>query len=534
MPISEIKSVIQSGKTALGIELGSSRIKAVLLDHRGNLLASGCYAWENQLEAGIWTYHLEQALIGLSKCYCEIADYIKSKYGICLMKIGVIGVSAMMHGYLVFDSKNRLLVPFRTWRNTITKTSSEILTELFNYNIPQRWCIAHLYQAILNNEKHINDISFITTLSGYVHWRLTGKKCLGIGDASGMFPMDYVAKDYNQHMIEQFNSLIKKEMLPWKLQQLLPDILVAGEKAGKLTKEGAEILDPSGKLQPGIPFCPPEGDAATGMVATNSIAPKMGNISAGTSVFASIVLEKSLSKAYSQIDIVATPEGLPAAMVHCNNCTSDLNAWIGLFQECLECFGVYPDQDKLYDVLYHKISLGDKSCKGFLAYNYLSGEHITGIDEGRPLFCRMPESQMNLADFFRTHVYTSFATLKLGLDILTTKEAVTIKKMIGHGGFFKSGQVGQKIMASVVGSPVSVLENAGEGGAWGIALLASFMKWKKAGETLQGYLKNKIFCSIKGCVEMPSDEDIKGFNCFMKRYKAGFLLEKTAIDNVIM
>lgn len=439
----------------------------------------------------------------------------------------------MMHGYLAFDENDELLVPFRTWRNTITEEASEKLTELFSYHIPQRWSIAHLYQAILNGEEHVKDVRYITTLAGYIHWKLTGKKVLGNGDAAGMFPIDIATKKFNEKMMDQFDELTAEKNFPWKIREILPEVLVAGEDAGVLTEEGAKLLDPTGTLQSGIPMCPPEGDAGTGMVATNSVAVRTGNVSAGTSVFAMAVLEKDLTKPYEEIDLVTTPAGDLVAMVHCNNCTSDLNAWVNLFKEFAQNFGVEDvDMDQLYGTLYNKALEGDKDCGGLLAYNYFSGEHITGFEAGRPLFARTPDSKLSLANFMRVHLYTALGALKTGLDILLKEENVKLDKILGHGGLFKTKGVGQKIMAGAVGVPVSVMETAGEGGAWGIALLASYMVNKAENETLDDYLNSKVFAGNAGSEMEPDAEDVKGFDAFIERYKKGLPIERAAVENL--
>lgn len=528
----ETKTAIQEGRTALGIELGSTRIKAVLIDEKGTPLASGSYDWENQLVDGIWTYDLSQVWKGLSESYQSLVADVKEKYDTALTNVGSLGISAMMHGYLAFDEDGELLVPFRTWRNTMTGQAVKVLTDLFQYNIPQRWSIAHLYQAVLNGEEHVKKVRYITTLAGYVHWKLTGEKVLGIGDASGMLPIDSNSNDYNQRMIGQFDELMAEKQYTWKLAGILPRVLAAGEDAGKLTEEGARLLDVTGALKPGIALCPPEGDAGTGMVATNSVAKRTGNVSAGTSVFAMVVMERELSRVYPQIDMVTTPDGSPVAMVHCNNCTSDLNAWVSLFEECLKSFGLKPDKNKLYETLYLQALLGDKDCGGLLAYNYLSGEHITGLNEGRPLFVRMPNANMNLANFMRIHLYTSLGALKTGLDILVKEEKVVIDTMMGHGGFFKTREVGQRVMAAAVGAPVSVMETAGEGGAWGIALLAAYMKGKQEQESLGDYLERRIFAGQTGYVVKPDREDMEGFEDFMKRYQAGLPIEHAAVETL--
>lgn len=532
MEMNEIKKAIEGGKTVLGIELGSTRIKAVLIGEDNTPIASGSHDWENSYINNIWTYSLEDVWTGVQDSYKNMAEEVKQKYGVTLQTIGAIGFSAMMHGYMVFNKAGELLVPFRTWRNTITEKASEELTKLFNYHIPQRWSIAHLYQAILNEEEHVADIDFQTTLEGYVHWKLTGQKVIGIGEASGMFPIDINTNNYNAHMLEQFDELVADKNFSWKLKDIFPKVLLAGDNAGTLTEEGAKLLDITGELKSGIPLCPPEGDAGTGMVATNSIAKRTGNISAGTSVFAMIVLEKDLSKAYEEIDLVTTPTGNLVAMVHCNNCTSDLNAWVGLFKEFSEAMGIEVDMDKLFETLYNKALEGDSDCGGLLAYNYFSGEHITGFEEGRPLFVRTPESKFNLANFMRVHLFTSLGALKTGLDILLKEECVQVDEILGHGGLFKTKEVGQKIMAAAIDAPVSVMETAGEGGAWGIALLASYMVNKAKNETLDDYLEQKVFAGKVGTKVYPDAKNVKGFNEFMKRYTKGLLIERAAVDNL--
>ena len=524
------KEIIKEGRTSLGIEFGSTRIKAVLIEEGGIPLASGSYEWENQYINGIWTYDLNDVWKGLQSCYQDLVADVKEKYDVELTQIGSIGFSAMMHGYLAFDKEDHLLVPFRTWRNTITEEAADKLTKEFNYNIPQRWSIAHLYQAILNREEHVKDIAFFTTLAGYVHYKLTGKMVLGVGDASGMFPIDVKIGNYDQAMINQFNDLISEKEFSWKLEEILPEVLMAGEVAGTLTKEGALLLDPSGKLKEGILVCPPEGDAGTGMVATNSVGVRTGNISAGTSVFAMIVLEKELSKVYPEIDLVTTPDGALVAMVHCNNCTSDLNAWINIFDQFAKSIGAEIDKNTLFSVLYNKALEGDADCGGLISYNYFSGEPVTGFDEGAPLFVRKAEDQFNLANFMRAHLYSSLAALKAGLDLLFKSESVKIDKMFGHGGLFKTKGVGQRIAAAAMNTSVSVMETAGEGGAWGIALLADYMKNKDASESLQDYLNQKVFSGQSGSSMEPVKEDVEGFDQFMKRYMAGLKIEHAAVD----
>jgi sugar (pentulose or hexulose) kinase len=526
----DIQKAIDGGKTVLGIELGSTRIKAVLIGEDHKPIASGSHDWENQYENGLWTYSLEDVWKGLQESYRNLNNEVTGKYNTTLKAIGAIGFSAMMHGYMAFDKDGNLLVPFRTWRNTMTGQASEQLTDLFQFNIPQRWSIAHLHQAILNKEPHVRDISHLTTLAGYVHWKLTGQKVLGVGEASGMFPIDSKINDYDEGRIKQFNERLKAENISWKLEDILPKVLLAGDAAGVLAEEGAKLLDPTGELQSGIPFCPPEGDAGTGMVATNSVAERTGNVSAGTSVFAMIVLEKALSKLYPEIDMVTTPTGKPVAMVHSNNCTSDLNAWVDLFQEFTDAIGVEMSESKLYETLYQKALTGDADGGGLLAYNYVSGEHITHLEEGRPLFVRTPESHFTLSNFMRAHLFSSLGALKIGMDILFEQEKVKIDQLLGHGGFFKTKGVGQKVMAAAMNVPVSVMETASEGGAWGIALLASYMLHKSTKESLEAWLSSKVFADENGMTIDPDPRDVDGFKAFMERYKKGLVIERTAVD----
>ena len=518
----EIRERIKAGKAVLGIELGSTRIKAVLIDEDKSPIASGSYDWENQYVDHIWTYDIDEVWKGLQGCYEGLVNDVQEKYDVRLTSLAAAGISAMMHGYLAFNENGELLVPFRTWRNTITGEASEKLSE--------RWSIAHLYQAVLNGEEHVKDVRFITTLSGYIHWKLTGQKVLGSGDAAGMFPINIADKDYDSGMLDKFDALVAEKDFPWKIRDLLPTVLVAGQDAGCLTAEGAKLLDPSGSLKPGIPMCPPEGDAGTGMTATNSVAVRTGNVSAGTSVFAMAVLEKDLSKPYEEIDLVTTPAGDLVAMVHCNNCTSDLNAWVGLFREFAETFGMEVDMDRLFGTLYHKALEGDPDCGGLLAYNYFSGEHITGFDEGRPLFVRSPESRFNLANFMKVHLYTSLGALKTGMDILLKKENVTLDRMMGHGGLFKTKGVGQRILAGAINTPVYVMETAGEGGAWGIALLADYLVHREDKESLTDYLAEKVFHEAKGSGMDPVEEDVAGYEKFMEKYTRGLVIERAAVD----
>lgn len=529
--VSKARETIAAGKAVLGIEFGSTRIKAVLIGEDQTPIAQGGHDWENQLLNGIWTYSLDAIWNGLQDCYAKMAADVKATYGIEIESLAAIGFSAMMHGYMPFNAAGELLVPFRTWRNTITEKASEELTELFQYHIPQRWSIAHLYQAILNKEEHVKDVTFITTLEGYIHWKLTGEKVIGVGEASGMFPIDCEAKNYRADLVEKFDALTAPYGFPWKLGEIMPKCLVAGDAAGVLTEEGAKLLDVSGKLKAGIPLCPPEGDAGTGMTATNSVAVGTGNVSAGTSVFGQVVLEKDLTKVYDAIDLVTTPTGNLVAMVHCNNCTSDLNAWVNLFKEFAEAFGMDVDMNKLFGTLYNKALEGDADCGGLLAYNYFSGEHITGFEEGRPLFVRRPDSKFNLANFMRVHLFTSLGALKVGFDVLLKEEGVKIDHILGHGGLFKTKGVGQKILAAAINAPVAVMETAGEGGAWGMALLASYMVNKEEGETLEAFLENKVFAGNTGSSMQPDPADVEGFNAFIANgYKAGLPIERAAVD----
>lgn len=522
---------IDFGKTVLGIELGSTRIKAVLLDENHIPVASGSYGWENRLENGIWTYSMEDIHRGIQSCYANLAKKVPEKFGRPLGTVGAIGVSGMMHGYLALDSKDRLLVPFRTWRNTVTGEAAERLTGLFGFNIPQRWSVAHLYQAILNGEEHVKDIAHLTTLAGYIHYRLTGKRVLGVGEASGMFPIECGkedAPDYNKRMTEQFDALVAGKGYGWKLKDILPEVLSAGEIGGYLTEEGARFLDPSGTLLPGILTAPPEGDAGTGMAATDSVRVHTGNVSAGTSDFAMIVVDGSMG-VHREIDMVTTPAGLPVAMVHCNNCTSDINAWVELFSEFCSCIGAETDKDTLFALLFRKALEGDPDCGGLMSYNYFSGEGVTDLDEGRPVFMRTPDSRFTLANFMRTHLLSALASLKIGLDILTEEEHVTIEKLYGHGGFFKTPGVGQRMLSAAVGAPVSVMETAGEGGPYGMALLAAYALWKEPGEKLEDYLDKKVFAKVKSSTLTADEAEIAGFKRFLDRYRRAMDVERAAV-----
>lgn len=525
----DAKSTIEAGKAILGIELGSTRIKAVLIDQDNKPIAQGSHTWENQLVNGLWTYSIDAIWSGLQDCYADLRANVNKLYSTEIYSLAAIGVSAMMHGYMPFNEKEEILVPFRTWRNTNTGRAAAALSDLFVYNIPLRWSISHLYQAILDNEEHVKDIIFLTTLAGYVHWQITGEKVLGIGDASGMLPIDPTTNDYSAEMVDKFNNLIAPKEYSWKLQDILPKVLSAGENAGILTAEGSRKLDASGHLKAGIPVCPPEGDAGTGMVATNAVKQRTGNVSAGTSSFSMIVLEKELSKPYEMIDMVTTPDGSPVAMVHCNNCTSDLNAWVGLFKEYQELLGIPVDMDEIYSKLYNIALAGDADCGGLLSYNYISGEPVTGLAEGRPLFVRSANDKFNLANFMRTHLYASVGVLKIGNDILFNDEKVKVDRITGHGGLFKTAGVGQRVLAAAINSPISVMETAGEGGAWGIALLGSYLVNNTKKQSLADYLDESVFLKDAGIEVSPSPEDVDGFNTYIERYKAGLPIEEAAV-----
>lgn len=525
----DAKETIKEGKAVLGIELGSTRIKAVLIDQDNRPIAQGAHEWENQLVDNLWTYSIDAIWSGIQACYSDLRKSVKEQYGIEIETVTSIGVSAMMHGYMPFGKDGEILVPFRTWRNTNTGKAAAELSALFDYNIPLRWSISHLYQAILNREEHVGDIDFLTTLAGYIHWQLTGRKVLGIGDASGMLPVDSSTKNYSQKMIDAFDELMAPYGYPWKLSDILPKILLAGENAGTLTPEGAKKLDVSGNLHAGIPLCPPEGDAGTGMVATNAVKQRTGNVSAGTSSFSMIVVEKELSKPYEMIDMVTTPDGSLVAMVHCNNCTSDLNAWVSIFREFQTLMGFETDMNELYGRLYNHALSGDTDCGGLLSYNYFSGEPVTGLEEGRPLFVRTVGDKFNLANFMRAHLFGAVAVLKIGNDILFKEEKIKVDRITGHGGFFKTKGVGQRVLAAALNSPISVMETAGEGGAWGMALLASYLVNNTDGKNLPDYLDREVFGNNTGSSISPTAEEVEGFNRYIETYINGLPIEKAAV-----
>ncbi len=526
------KKAIQEGKAVFGLEFGSTRIKAVLVDESHQPVAMGTWDWENRLENHIWTYSLEDIWKGLQGCYKSLTEDVWAKYGVKITKLAAMGFSGMMHGYMSFNAAGELLVPFRTWRNTMTGAACKKLISVFDFNIPQRWSIAHLYQAILSGEEHVKEIAYFTTLAGYIHWKLSGEKVLGIGEASGMFPIDSAVCDYDGKMLRQFDELVAERNFGWKLRDILPKVLCAGENAGVLTKEGAKLLDPEGNLCAGIPMCPPEGDAGTGMTATNSVRVRTGNISAGTSIFSMVVTEKALSKVHEEIDMVTTPDGSPVAMVHCNNCTSDLNAWVNLFEEFAGKWGMKPDKNELYGRLYREALSADADCGGLMAYNYLSGEPVTGLEEGRPMFVRMPDARFTLANFMRTHLYSAMAALKIGNDILMKEEQVKVDSLTGHGGLFKTPVVGQQLMAAAMNAPVTVMDTASEGGAWGMAVLAAYMSEKTDAESLSDYLSSRIFAGQTGTTVAPKPEDVAGFDAFIEKYKKTLSAEKAAVEGL--
>ena len=527
----DAKQTIESGEAVLGIEFGSTRIKAVLIDRAYRPVAQGSHEWENQFQDGLWTYSLEAVWSGLQQCYADLREDVRKRYDAEIVNLAGIGISAMMHGYMAFDAADRLLVPFRTWRNTNTGAAARELSRCFRFNMPLRWSLSHLYQCILDGEPHVKDVVFLTTLAGYVHWKLTGRKVLGVGDASGMMPIDASTGDFDKKRIALFDKLVEPKDYPWKLEDILPRVLSAGAPAGVLTEEGARCLDISGHLKPGIPFCPPEGDAGTGMVATNAVRPRTGNVSAGTSSFSMIVLEKDLSKPNEMIDIVTTPDGAPVAMVHCNNCTSDLNAWVNLFKEYQQLLGVPVDMNEVFGKLYNHALDGDPDCGGLVAFNYFSGEPVTGLAEGRPLFVRNSLDKFTLANFMRAHLYASVGVLKIGNDVLFKEEHVKVDRITGHGGLFKTPGVGQRVLAAALASPISVMETAGEGGAWGIALLASYAVDREPGQSLPDFLEQVVFKDMKAVEIVPAAEDIEGFDAWIAQYISCLPVEEAAVKN---
>jgi len=519
-------------KAILGIELGSTRIKAVLIDENHNPIASGSYGWENDLVDGVWTYPLEKALEGVRACYSDLRQDVEKKFGQSLRRVAAIGISGMMHGYLVFDKDGNQIAPFRTWRNTITGPAAKELMELFRFNIPQRWSIAHLYQAILNKEDHVKDIASLLTLSVFIHQKLTGVSAVGVGEASGMFPYDDATGDYDADCVEKFDNLIAPYGFGWKLKDIMPKVLRAGEQAGCLTAEGAALLDESGNLEAGIPFCPPEGDAGTGMVATGAVLPRTGSISAGTSAFSLQVLERPLKNYYPEIDVVATPSGKTVAMAHTNTCSSEIDAWVNLIADAARAMGWDVDMNKLYTTLFRKALEGDADCDGIIAFNYFAGEPLTATEIGRPMLVRLPDSKMTIANLMRSQLNGAIATLKIGMDMLATEEQVESDKLLGHGGFFKTPGVGQQILANALNVPITAMETAGEGGPWGMALLAAYMKNRAEGESMEDYLTNRVFATAKSSVINPDPAGVEGFASYIARYKACLKAENAAAEMV--
>ena len=523
----EIAALIEAGDASLGLELGSTRIKAVLVAPTSETIAVGNYGWENERQDGIWTYALSAVWEGIAACYLDLAQNVTERYGVKLRKIGAMGISAMMHGYLPFDKDGKQLVPFRTWRNTITGEAADHLTEAFHFNIPQRWSIAHLDQALLKGEPHVKDIAFLTTLAGYVHWRLTGEKVLGIGDASGMFPVDEAAGTYDAALLARFSELPEVQGMPWRLEGLLPRVLRAGAPAGTLTAEGARLLDPTGTLEPGALFAPPEGDAGTGMVSTNAVRKRTGNVSIGTSAFSMHVLDAPLREVHRDIDLVTTPVGAPVAMVHTNNCSSEINVWAGLFSEVARCFGEEVPADRLYEALFQKTEEAQPDAGGLVTYNCLSGEPVTQVAEGRPLFLRTPHSQMNLANFMLAQLYAAFAPLRIGLDVLTQEEHIAVDSLVAQGGLFRTPKIAQQILANMLDLPVTVMQTASEGGAWGMAVLALYARADE-GLSLADYLDQKVFASAKKTTLAPVPEGAKGAAKFLAGYRQALPVERAA------
>jgi len=515
--------------TAIGLEFGSTRIKSVLIDRNYQSIASGSFEWENHLVDGIWTYDQDEIIKGLQVCYRNLKEDYRKRTGKVLKGTDSIGISGMMHGYLPFDSEMNLLERFRTWRNTITGPAAAYLTDLFGFNIPQRWSVAHICQAVMNEEKSVGKVAFFTTLAGYIHYVLTGEKVLGIGEASGMFPIADSYPDYDSTMLDKFDTFLSEKGISWKIRDILPKVLVAGESAGCLTAEGAALLDPEGDLEAGIPFAPPEGDAGTGMAATNSVRVRTGNVSAGTSDFAMVVVDHALG-VHREIDMVTTPAGKPVAMVHCNNCTSDINAWVDLFDDVLKAAGCQIDKGKLYTIVFESALKGDADCGGLLSYNYISGEGVTDIDEGRPVFVRKPDSQITLANFARNLILSSLSTLKIGMDILIETEKVEIDRLYGHGGLFKTKGVGARLLSAATSTPVSVMETAGEGGPYGMALLASYLVWNDGKQSLEDYLDTRVFRDARTETVMADRDDIDGFTRYLDSYRKAFILERKAIE----
>ena len=515
-------------KTYLGIELGSTRIKGVLIDENHQVIASGSHSWENDFQNGVWTYELSDAVVGVQACYAALKAEAEAKFSAPLEKVAAIGISGMMHGYLVFDKDGNQIAPFRTWRNTITGPAAAALTELFQFNIPQRWSIAHLYQSILNKEDHVKDIAKLTTLAGYIHFLLTGESAMGINEASGMFPYDDEAVDFDAKRIAQFDELVAPYGFSWNLRGILPKVLPAGACGGYLTPEGAKLLDPTGTLCAGIPLCPPEGDAGTGMVATGAVHPRTGSISAGTSGFSQQVLERPLKNYYTEIDVLATPAGKTVAMAHTNTCSSEIDAWVGMIADAAKVMGWELEMNTLYTKLFQAALEGEPDCDGIISFNYFAGEPLTGTETGRPMLLRLPDSKMTIPNFMRAQLNGAIATLVIGMQMLRDEENVESDMLLGHGGFFKTPGVGQQILADALNVPITAMETAGEGGPWGVALLAAYMVRKAEGETMEDYLTNRVFADAKSIQVAPTEAGVAGFQAYLKRYKAALAAQKAA------
>ena len=530
--IARAQEAIAAGNISLGVEFGSTRIKAVLIDEQYNTLAQGDHVWENHLDNGLWTYGLDEVWAGVQDAYAQLVASVHETYDVELTRIARMGFSAMMHGYLAFNKNGELLVPFRTWRNTNTHEAHEQLSELFQFNIPERWSIAHLYQAILNNEEHVPEVDFFTTLSGYVHWQLTGRKVLGVGDASGMFPIDPHTHNFDEEFLAQFDQLNNVASQPWNIREILPTVLVAGQNAGELTEEGARLLDPSGRLQAGSVLAPPEGDAGTGMVATNSVRVRTGNVSAGTSIFAMVVLEDKLKALHPEVDVVTTPAGDLAGMSHANNFTSDLNAWVGLFREFAAAAGTPVDNATLFSTLFNAAIADntDANAGGLLNYCFYSGEFLVNLAEGRPVFARGPQARMSLGNFMRAQLFSAFSPAKVGMDVMTKDEGVRVDSLVGHGGIFTTPVVAQRILAAEFNTPIRVMSTAAEGGAWGMAVLADYTA--HAQTALDDYLDNTVFAGAQYSTEEPQPADVDGFEDFFERFRTGLAIEQAAVESI--
>lgn len=528
--INAARAAVESGAAALGIEFGSTRIKAVLIGPDLLPVATGGHDWRSTLADGIWTYSLDDVWRGVQSAYADLAAAVQEQLGVELRRVKALGVSAMMHGYLAFDADGEQLAEFRTWQNTMTQDAASELTQSFQQNIPQRWSVAHLYQAILKGEEHVGRLDHLTTLAGYVHWKLSGEQILGVGDASGVFPIDLTTGTFSEKMLGQFDALVADRGFPWKLADLLPAVRRAGESAGSLTQEGARLLDPTGQLEPGASMAPPEGDAGTGMVATNAVGRRTANVSAGTSIFAMVVLEGELKQLHEEIDLVTTPAGDLVAMAHCNNGTLDLSAWVRLFGEALGAFGLEVDTSTLFETLYRAALDGAPDGGGMLAYNFVAGEHVVGMEEGRPMFLRRPSSDFSLANFMRTHLFSALGALRVGMDVLTEDEGVRVDSMFAHGGLFKTQGVAQDFLAAAMNTPVSVGEIAGEGGAWGMALLAAYLG--SADRPLADWLAEEVFANAEVSTTEPDPRIVEGFNQFMERFRRGLVVHRAAIDSL--